>query len=62
MSDSGSQRAELIVIGSRVTVIPTSGSRSPETAPQVGVVGHEHPVPEHSRGDRVHGGGGVETR
>ena len=38
MSDSDSQRAELIAVGSRVTVIPTSGSRSRETAPQAGVV------------------------
>ncbi|MBT2272185.1 hypothetical protein [Rhodococcus qingshengii] len=38
MSDYEPQRAELIVVGSRVTVIPASGSRSSDTAPQVGVV------------------------
>lgn len=38
MSDSDSQRAGFIVVGSRVTVIPTSGSRSSDTERQVGVV------------------------
>ncbi|MDI9915634.1 hypothetical protein [Rhodococcus sp. IEGM 1379] len=38
MSDSGTQRAHPIAVGSRVTVIPTSGSRSGDTEPQVGVV------------------------
>ena len=38
MSDSDSQHPELIVVGSRVTVIPTAGSESGDTAPQVGVV------------------------
>lgn len=38
MSDSGAQRTDPIAVGSRVTVIRTSGSRSGETEPQVGVV------------------------
>ncbi|MDV6271696.1 hypothetical protein [Rhodococcus globerulus] len=38
MSDSGAQRSDPIAVGSRVKVIPTSGSRSDDTEPQVGVV------------------------
>lgn len=38
MSDSGPQRTDPIAVGSRVTVIPSSGSPSPGTDPQVGVV------------------------
>lgn len=38
MSVSGAQRPHAIAVGSRVTVIPNSRSRSGETEPQVGVV------------------------
>jgi len=38
MSESGAQRPNTIAVGSRVTVIRTSGSRSGDTEPQVGVV------------------------
>ena len=38
MSDSDAQRTRPIAVGSRVTVIPTSGSRSGDTEPRVGVV------------------------
>lgn len=37
MSDSGAQRPTAIAVGSRVTVIRTSGSRSGDTEPQVGI-------------------------
>ncbi|MBX9152161.1 hypothetical protein [Rhodococcus qingshengii] len=38
MSDSDAPRTDPIAVGSRVTVIPISGSRSRNTEPQVGVV------------------------
>lgn len=38
MSDSDAPRSDPIAVGSRVTVIPTSGSRSGGTEPQVGTV------------------------
>ncbi|MGM5068735.1 hypothetical protein EU244_028165 [Rhodococcus qingshengii] len=38
MPDSDAQPTDPIAIGSRVTVIRTSGSRSSDTEPQVGVV------------------------
>ncbi|MFI7167173.1 hypothetical protein ACIBM3_32465 [Rhodococcus erythropolis] len=38
MSDSGVEPTDAIAVGSRVTVIPTYGSRPADTAPQVGVV------------------------
>ncbi|MCD2157970.1 hypothetical protein LQL77_30010 [Rhodococcus cerastii] len=38
MSDSAVEPTDAIVIGARVTVTPTSGSRSSDTEPQVGVV------------------------
>ncbi|MGM5069200.1 hypothetical protein EU244_030700 [Rhodococcus qingshengii] len=38
MPDSDAQPTDPIAVGSRVTVIRTSGSRSSDTEPQVGVV------------------------
>ncbi|WP_179300884.1 hypothetical protein [Rhodococcus sp. ACPA4] len=38
MTDSDAQRTRPIAVGSRVTVIPTPGSRTGVTEPQVGVV------------------------
>ncbi|MCJ0902469.1 hypothetical protein [Rhodococcus sp. ARC_M6] len=38
MPNSGAQPADVIAVGSRVTVIPTSGSRSGDTKPRIGVV------------------------
>ncbi|MCZ4618457.1 hypothetical protein [Rhodococcus qingshengii] len=38
MTDSDAQRTDPIAVGSRVTVIPTSGSQSGDTKPQIGVV------------------------
>ncbi|WP_209449043.1 hypothetical protein [Rhodococcus qingshengii] len=38
MADSDAQRTKPIAVGSRVTVIRTSGSRAVDTEPQVGIV------------------------
>ena len=38
MSDSDAPRTDSIAVGSRVTVIPTSGSPAGDTEPQVGTV------------------------
>ncbi|MFD6517903.1 hypothetical protein [Rhodococcus sp. NPDC060176] len=38
MSDSGANPTDSIAVGSWVTVIPTAGSRSSETEPQVRLV------------------------
>ncbi|MGG7104776.1 hypothetical protein [Rhodococcus sp. DN22] len=38
MSDSDARRTDPIAVGSRVTVIPSSGSQAGDTAPQSGVV------------------------
>ena len=38
MSDSGAPRTDPIAVGSRVTVIPRTGSQAGDTEPQVGVV------------------------
>ncbi|MFF1555548.1 hypothetical protein ACFVX3_31465 [Rhodococcus erythropolis] len=38
MADADAQRTEPIRVGSRVTVISTSGSRSTDTEPRIGVV------------------------
>ena len=38
MADADAQRTKPIRVGSRVTVISTSGSRSTDTEPRIGVV------------------------